>query len=123
MPVQDPGNGAYFQPEIAGEVEADGFICKFGIEGVSTDSRNENVEGPAVFPNPVNSILHIQIEPGNHCRNIQSRIFNNLGQMVFSGKHECHGQVALNVDKLPSGLYFLQLRRGNNFTTFKFVKE
>src|SRR5690606_17180704 len=99
------------------------FICKFGIESVFTDIRKENIEEVAVFPNPVNSILHVRIELGYSCRNIQTRIFNNLGQMVFSQKHDCSGPIALNVDKLPSGLYFLQIQNGEYATTFKFVKE
>ncbi|MCB0598397.1 MAG: SBBP repeat-containing protein [Lewinellaceae bacterium] len=123
LPVQDPGNGAYFQPEIAGNVEADGFICKFGVGSVFTDIRDESIEEAAVFPNPVNSILHIQLEPGYPCRDIQTQVFNNVGQVVFSKKYGCSELIAIAVDKLPSGLYFLQLQKEGTSTTFKFVKE
>jgi hypothetical protein len=70
-----------------------------------------------IFPNPVRgSVLNIKLDNGN----VSSyRIINLYGQSVLKGT----AGNQIKVEKLQSGVYFIEVSDGNNTLTKKFVKQ
>lgn len=65
------------------------------------------------FPNPVNDVLHIELE--FVLTNIEIQIINNLGTELLSRRLESYGfGFNLNVSELSSGMYFLKLNNSQH---------
>ena len=70
-----------------------------------------------LFPNPVRgNMLHIKLDRGNVT---SYNIINLYGQSVLSGS----ASNQINVDKLQSGIYFIEVSNGINTLTKKFIKQ
>ena len=80
------------------------------------DSDPSNIEGLAIFPNPVSQGKLYITTKQNLTKEIE--IFNVLGKRIFSttlfGKE-------LNVSKLHAGVYILKISENNISTTRKLV--
>ena len=71
----------------------------------------ESVEKQSVqvFPNPANSILHIQgIQP-----NSSIQLISSVGKVVYEQKDNSSNTIA-NISELPTGLYWLIVSDSNN---------
>lgn len=65
------------------------------------------------FPNPVNDVLHIELE--SVLTNIEIQIINNLGTQLLSRRLESDGfGFNLNVSELSSGMYFLKINNSQH---------
>ena len=93
--------------EIAGEV-------KVTIRNVSVD---ENALHPIVYPIPNNGSFTIQAQG-----NVEYSLFNNLGQMVTSGKFNS-GTQQINAVNLNQGVYSLHIYSGDGHYVEKIVIE
>lgn len=82
---------------------------KTGID--FSDKKSELV----VYPNPANTFITIQ---GDFNTNTQYEIANLQGQLVQEG---ILGTI-INIENLPSGLYYLQLKNKDSFSYTKFLK-
>ena len=75
----------------------------------------------SVYPNPVtNDILHINNL--NTIENYKISIFNALGELVYSNTIN-NTNSSININKLTSGVYFVNLNNKTNNYTQKFIKE
>jgi para-nitrobenzyl esterase len=59
----------------------------------------KNTETLLIYPNPSNSIIHVDCKNG-------FQIVNSLGQLVKNGSEPCS---QINISDLPAGIYFLKI--------------
>ena len=80
---------------------------------------DENITGNniAIFPNPVDNLLHIQSD-----MNIESvEIRNVFGQVLYQ-KEMSNKYFDINVSSFASGIYFICIKNENGITAIKFMK-
>jgi hypothetical protein len=78
---------------------------------------NEEIK---IFPNPTTSTFMIT---GIH--NISEiEIYNILGQKIMQKKNETHSpSIEINLNEKQNGIYFIKLKNGNFYSTFKVLKQ
>lgn len=83
--------------------------------------ENQNIQ-ISIYPNPVADFLNIQLDLDFKTENHILTIRNTMGRIVqeFSVNH---GENQLDINHLPSGVYFATLDGTENHTTIKFLKE
>jgi hypothetical protein len=81
-------------------------------------SREDNVYYFNLFPNPADEMLHFTMADK---RQISFRIVNYLGQEIKVG--ELTAGETLNVSKLPTGVYSLEVNDGQKLLNKKFIKN
>ena len=106
---------------------ANGLICySTAGEQISFDANNlceptstndlQTLPNLMLYPNPVQDKLYLETTE----QNWHYQILNLQGQLILKGNYEDN----IEVSKLPSGIYFLQLGREEKiFKAIKFVKE
>ena len=110
---------------------ADSAICFIGSGGIVTNvctfvdvNEIKNNFTINIYPNPVSSVLSIQIQKSNY-RQIIFEIKNILGQTLLSKQENNISDnyiKTINLDFLSQGLYFLQVNVDGESTVKKFVK-
>ncbi|OXB06509.1 M4 family metallopeptidase [Flavobacterium pectinovorum] len=95
-------------------ITASGAVVEESITGIA-----ETVETArfALYPNPVESELNISISESN---GYTYRITNTLGQQLSSG--ELYGN-PIDVSKLATGIYLIELNNGSKKIVKKFAKK
>ena len=78
------------------------------------------VEAFQFYPNPVNSVLNIEI-PLN-VDNVDVSIYNQLGQEVLT-QSITENSNTINVLDLASGIYVMKLSSQNISSTIKFIRS
>jgi len=78
------------------------------------DETNEN--GFAVYPNPANNVLFVQMVHAPSLPNHTYRITNLTGQTLLQGTITAENQ-QIDIEKLPAGMYFISVGE----TTRKFI--
>lgn len=77
-----------------------------------------------IYPNPFNNV--ISITGNHHFQNLTLSILNTLGQVVFR-KQETNlsknSTITLNLENLPSGIYYLQLTTDKQRVSRKIIKQ
>lgn len=96
-------------------------ICKKAkIEGISSGIFIYNSQGVNIYPNPVASLIYIELEKQNYNT---IKIVNNLGQELLS-KTITNLRTQLNINSLSKGIYFIELSNTNgDMLKHKFYKE
>ena len=77
-----------------------------------------------ISPNPVSNLLTFNFQ-NTKTEKIDIQIVNEIGQVVYSEKRNIvvgENNVSVNVQKLPSGIYFLKLSSNERLSSQKFVK-
>jgi hypothetical protein len=93
-------------------------ITTFATAKSAIDLGNENsISDVLLYPNPVDHILNVRITDS---RKGTYRLLNFLGQQVDAGKLSENG---INVSKLETGIYLLEVNDGQKTVTKKFVKN
>lgn len=87
----------------------------------SLSNSNFTLESIAIFPNPTNNILNIDI-PVSLGINNKYEIFNNMGQLVKSG-NASSSIFSINTSAFSNGVYFLKLNIEGASKTLKFIKN
>ncbi|MFV8351915.1 M4 family metallopeptidase [Flavobacterium sp. XS2P14] len=90
-----------------------GFTTSFA-DGLGDEN---NIFEYTMSPNPTSDFLNIKMADN---RNATFSIFNFLGQKIETGKIS---ENAINVSKLASGVYLLEVNDGQKNITKKFIKE
>ncbi len=74
-----------------------------------------------VYPNPVRNIL--QVHSAKELATIQYRILNNRSQIILQGTHHLkNGKLEVNIERLKSGVYFIQIISDGKKETHKILK-
>ena len=76
----------------------------------------------SVYPNPTKDILIISIS-GEVKSGIQCKLYNILGEELINSTYENNTVIALDIQYLPVGTYFLHIRLGNATQTMKVLKD
>jgi uncharacterized repeat protein (TIGR01451 family) len=83
--------------------------------GINDVNRTSDIK---IFPNPANNELMIQTEPGDYASVI---ITSSIGSIVM--RHEINSALTkLDIQTLPSGMYYVGLRGKYGVRTERFVK-
>lgn len=97
-------------------------VC-FGVAGSEEETKNEMV---AIFPNPTAALLHIMVE-NEAVGKVDLVVMDAIGRQVgfFKGfeKNGPTGNFDLNLENLPSGMYWLKIIQGEDFSMYKFAKQ
>jgi hypothetical protein len=96
------------------------FIVTRSTTGVSTVKVNNEV---ALYPNPATSNLNVVFDPSSDVKNIA--IYNIIGKQMNAFRVTGNSSASLNLENLPSGIYFARLLNGNGdvVATKKFTKQ
>ncbi|WP_300690999.1 GEVED domain-containing protein [Chryseobacterium sp.] len=71
---------------------------------------------PEIYPNPASDILNVS----GISEAADFEIYNAVGQKAGEGKTSDH---KVKLQRLPQGVYFIQLKDNENITRFKFIKK
>lgn len=93
-------------------------------------THNETPEIPAfnairIFPNPAWNVLNVLFktqEPGSCCFSI----YDQYGRVLINKEISCQREnntIAINVDELSPGMYFLRMQQKQKTETTKFLKN
>jgi hypothetical protein len=63
----------------------------------------------ALFPNPVSTLLHVEISEISENEKISIRIYDFSGQKIYTNSEE-NKKFELDFSKLKSGIYFLEIK-------------
>jgi len=102
--------------------EADFFVAKLGATPcgtpVSTDKFNKlNVN---VYPNPTTDIVNIETDE----KLTTYKIFNESAQQIMGRGQIYEGKYQINLEELPSGVYFILIKtETGKATTLKVIKK
>lgn len=102
------------------QVDIDGSFQYSKI--VSIDSKS--VVKLSVYPNPVSSLATVSVT-GLNASQVQVRVFNTLGQQVLEQKTNLFQNDSFQIDmsKLLTGIYQLQVSVGTTIYTFPIIKQ
>jgi peroxiredoxin len=110
--------------EYAKSEEADNALAIIdGLLTLSSLKKDRNYDPKlALFPNPANDFLMVN---GDMLKNANARIFvlNSIGKVVYNEAIVTVSEnIKLDINKLPSGVYFVQIVSGNEVVSKKFIK-
>ena len=95
------------------------FICDtFTYTGIE-DQTISKVD-IRIYPNPASNVLNIESDINMYSN---YEVINTLGQTITIGKITNATKAALNIEKLPAGVYYIQLHDEKSVSQLKFVKE
>ncbi|MBK6861626.1 MAG: T9SS type A sorting domain-containing protein [Saprospiraceae bacterium] len=83
------------------------------ITGINNNATEHQI---TLFPNPVNNELKINFYSQN---DFEIEIFNTIGKIEIKNRN----QNTIDVSRLPSGFYFLNLKQGVSSYKQKFIKK
>lgn len=94
------------------------FFAKYDINGKigTNDIIENNLSNLTVSPNPATEQIRIQ---GLNSEDYSCKLISMQGEVVLSSSN----QNLINVSKLNSGVYFIQLEQGQFSKTLKFIKQ
>ena len=72
-----------------------------------------------IYPNPATETLNVEIEQA-YSDKASIQIFNLLGKSVYSSTLNSTDRNRINIQSLPSGIYFVRVDNGNGVATKKF---
>ena len=77
-------------------------------------------EDVTVYPNPVSILLNIKVSEVHTGATLE--LYNSLGMKVLSQTLKSTSEV-MYLDRLPTGMYFLNIKNGNETTVKKIIKK
>ncbi|MDB9980088.1 M4 family metallopeptidase [Ulvibacter sp.] len=91
-----------------------------GSQGLLGDGDDEfDFDGDfLLYPNPVQTILNVKMLDASDA--FTYRIFNMLGQTLRNGDLS---STSIDVQNLQSGVYFIEINNGEEFSTQRFIKK
>ncbi|CAM1344712.1 T9SS type A sorting domain-containing protein [Tenacibaculum amylolyticum] len=87
---------------------------------IASDVTNINEERIAVYPNPINDIMHVQLFTNGEQTSVS--LYNTMGILIKTDRFETHkgiNLVKLNVEELSSGMYILKIQKRETRITKK----
>ncbi|BAO76987.1 endonuclease [Winogradskyella sp. PG-2] len=86
------------------------------ISALNTDYEIDETDTVKLYPNPVNSILNIELDNDY----VSYSIYNMIGKEILKGNLTNR---KLNVNQLNSGVYIIKFSDGENIITERFIKK
>jgi len=112
MAVNSTNGDVYITGKSANNTNDDFLTIKYsyaavGIEDVYSANAFE------MYPNPNNGEFFIDISTKSQ-EDVVIEVLNSIGQVVFSNRFSSADRIELNLNTLPSGVYFARVLNGNN---------
>jgi hypothetical protein len=90
-------------------VDIDGQFKYGSIAAANINMQNEQIK---VYPNPASSVVYISnMQVGDY----SVQLFNQSGQAVLGKKYSSQSKMALHVESVQKGMYFLNITDGKGF--------
>jgi polyhydroxybutyrate depolymerase len=100
--------------DFNGSAEIWRFFRKYKLSTLTSVSQSHSEISFIIFPNPVNDMLTVNIN-----QSFSVSVFDVLGKEVLSGADEKQ----ISFRNLSSGIYYLQIRSGDQLQVKKIIKE
>ena len=84
--------------------------------------RHATKKGMIIFPNPVDNILHV-ISKDILMDNLSFELFNTLGQAQTLSMTKEENQFTIDMAALPSGVYILKMKNGEEVYGYEVIKK
>lgn len=97
----------YYAVELSHNTTKDTAVFTIGKWPASVSSVNGSTEKVLVYPNPAKNDLNVVFDKSMNVRNIA--IYNLVGKQVSNFKVTGNSGAKLDIEKIPSGVYFLRL--------------
>ncbi len=99
---------------------ATGTAARFGVDDNENEGETANKNNITLYPNPASQNLFVRI---NSLKNAaELNIYNLSGKLVL--KQQANEPITeINISKLNTGMYILNVKDGGNFHNLKFTKE
>jgi len=116
-----------FTPTLTGtyavEVTQNGCVDISSCYEVTITGINENTFGSelVVYPNPVTELLNIDL--GERYNEIFIRVLNLAGKEVLNKSFKQQQLIELELNNIPDGLYFINIKTEDKYSTIKVVKK
>jgi hypothetical protein len=117
--ILTPTENGIYAVEIMKNGCTDTSICESFFSVNLTEFNSENI---AVFPNPVTSIVNIELI-GEFNKNLVARILSTKGDLIYSQTFEYKKKLAIDMDNFADGIYILQISTENSVIQKKIVKQ
>jgi alkaline phosphatase D len=91
-----------------------------GFAPLGINAQAESTKPLTLFPNPSSGRITVQLADGK-VDYYDARVMNMLGEVVYEMSKLVGPVITLNVDKLKSGTYLLELSNGQNLVNGTFV--
>lgn len=120
------GFNSYISADFTARIEGcwGEYNYKSNFENPNENTEPEEFSETNVYPNPVADDL--TISSNFDLSNSVIKIFNSLGQIVFQSIQNDltkNYSLKLNLEKIPSGVYFIQLSGSDFFVNKQFIKQ
>ena len=98
------------------------YTLRVALGTASRDGNEEMIVNNkiSIFPNPVHNNLTIKIDNLKGMADI--RLFDIYGKMVMQ-KSSTRNNTAMDISKLPAGIYLVKIKNGETEDTMKIVKD
>lgn len=129
IPLANPGNGAYFQPNLSGNLDVsfhqDAYIAKFCVPDILIAEKEvEIASNLIVFPVPSHDYLYIDLPeiPGNF--QLVLSVCDVLGKKAMFQEIPNSSKELLQIDisNLSPGVYSVTIETEDKLLTQKFIK-
>jgi hypothetical protein len=98
------------------------MIDDFEYEYCFISTQEENLAASVqIAPNPTTDFIHISIKDENNWEDVFYRLYNSNGQLLKEGNINNQAE-SINIQLLPSGLYFTEIITEKGSVTKKVVK-
>jgi hypothetical protein len=87
-------------------------------------AKHARESGNAIlYPNPATNKINIKFKDLNHALRNQVSVFNLTGELILSEEIEClDSKMQLAIEHLQPGVYFINLKSGEDCYYFKILK-
>ncbi|MBX9851618.1 MAG: CotH kinase family protein [Cytophagaceae bacterium] len=89
--------------------------CPQIIAGISKNNSSD-IQNITIFPNPSANEITINLESP---KQFEAALYNALGELLI----KVMDQKQINISGLPSGIYYLNIKQGDNFYSQKIIRE
>ncbi|WP_299395237.1 S8 family serine peptidase [uncultured Gelidibacter sp.] len=126
MPTASAEQLKQFVRVSSSQYETPDYFLGFGIPdfkaalALTLSTKDADINGYKLFPNPVSHQLHLKLPADNVHRTL--RVYNALGKLVIEQMYEGSYSI-LDVSSLASGTYLLKIDSSNSSSNFKFIKS
>jgi Secretion system C-terminal sorting domain len=102
------------------QVDIDGKYTYSAVVQVQINAANTNEL--TIYPNPVHNVLQVYLNASGN-ESIVWQLRDETGKILKQQTSPNRQSIAIDVSGLPNGIYYLVLKRGDNTTVKKFIKQ
>jgi endoglucanase len=98
------------------------FVLSASCGGVTNNTAQTANKGWNVFPNPAEDVVYVSQTAGNQNK-AEVSLLDVIGSVLYSENFSNGDVLTIHLDELPSGIYFLCLKNGDERLMRKLVKQ